>query len=344
MAASLREVAAAAGVSPRTVSNVVSGSPLVAPATRERVQRAVDALGYRPNAAARTLRRGRTGLVALVVPEIESPYFGEVAALLSAEAGRRGWTLLVEASGGDAERERALLTGGRTLDVDGVIASPWALPPAEAAARTGAAPLVLLGERSAEGLADHVAVDNAAAAAEATAHLLAAGRRRVAAVGLQPHLANETARLRQVGYRRALAAAGHWPEEELEVPTRRLHRADGERAATALLAAAQPPDALFCFTDQLALGALRALHVRGVRVPDDVAVVGFDDVEDGRYATPSLTTVSPDKRAIAAEAVRCLAERIAARGTAGAGADEPPVRDVVVPHRLVVRESSGPVT
>lgn len=329
--ASLKDVAERAGVSPRTVSNVVNDFPLVAPHTRERVRRVIEELGYRPNVAARSLRGGRTGMVGLVIPEIASPYFGELADLLARGAEEHSWTLLVDQTNGDPAREERLMHGMRRQVVDGLIVSPWALSPAELRRRPDAPPLVLLGEQSADGMFDHVAIDNVAAAEEATAHLLATGRRRVAAIGPQPHLANGTAQQRLTGYRRALTAAGL---PAVEIPVTTLHRADGAGAMRHLLDAGHDPDAVFCFTDQLALGALRTAADRGLRVPHDLAVVGFDDIEDGRYSVPSLTTVAPDKAAIAAEALACLAGRLTRTGTAG------PARRVTAGHRLVVRESS----
>jgi DNA-binding LacI/PurR family transcriptional regulator len=327
----LRDVAEHAGVSVRTVSNVVNGFQYVAPATRERVQASIDALGYLPNLAARTLRRGRTGLVALVIPEIDSPYFAELAARTVRIAEARGLTVLIDQTDGDPEREKLLLHGKRSQLVDGVLFSPWAVAPAELAARTDTVPLVLLGEHDGTAGIDHVAIDNVAAAREATAHLLSTGRRRIAALGLQPESLNATARQRLTGYRRALADAGLPVDAELEVPVRRLHRADGRRAMLRLLELPRPPDAVFCFTDELALGALRAAADRGVAVPESLALVGFDDIEDGRYSVPSLTTVSPGKDRIAELAL----DRLARQST-----DPEPPRSIVAPHRLVVRETS----
>nr|WP_246315167.1 LacI family DNA-binding transcriptional regulator [Kineococcus aurantiacus] len=330
----MREIAARAGVSVRTVSNVVSGAGPVAPATRARVQQVLDEVGYRPNLAARHLRGGRTGVVGLVVPELTSAYFAELAGLVVASALDRSWTVVVNESGGTAEGERRLLTGGGSRMLDGLVVSPWALPPQELSAHADRLPLVVLGERDPAGTADHVTVDNVAAAHAVTTHLVGLGRRRIAAVGLQPQLANGTAAQRLLGYRQALADAGLPHEEALEVPVATLHRAEGARAAHALLDGPHPPDAVFCFSDGLALGALRVLLRSGRRVPEDVALAGFDDVEDGRYATPSLTTVSPDKRQIADRALACLADRIGRRGPAAA-------QRIVVPHRLVVRESTA---
>ncbi len=332
--ANLRQVAERAGVSVRTVSNVVSGFPMVAPETRERVQRVLDELQYRPNAAARHLRGGRSGLVALVIPEIASPYFGELAGHLADEAQERAWTLLVQQTGGDGRRERELLDGVRGQAVDGLIMSPWSLSPADLRRRPGSAPLVLLGEQDADGLLDHVAIDNVAAAREVTEHLVAGGRTRIAALGSQPHLMNGTAERRLEGYRQALAAAGLPHDPALEIPVERLHRADGAAGMRRLLDAGTPVDAVFGFSDQLALGALHEATLRGLRVPAEVAVAGFDDVEDGRYANPALTTVSPDKAAIARSALDCLTGRLSGDG---AGA---PARRIVAPHRLTVRAST----
>jgi DNA-binding LacI/PurR family transcriptional regulator len=333
MAVSLRDVAARAGVSVRTVSNVANGFAHVAPDTRRRVQGAIDELGYRPNTAARQLRRGRTETISLVVPEIVSPYFAELASLTVRIAEERGWTVHIDQTDGQADRERQMIAGPVGQSVDGVICSPWAVAPEELA-RLGAGPLVLLGERAAAGRLDHVAIDNVAASRQATEHLVAVGRRRIAAVGAQPHLHNGTAQLRLEGYRAALEGAGLPAPEDRVLPVARLHRPDGAAAMARLLAAAPDVDAVFCFTDELALGALHTLAARGLRVPDDVAVVGFDDIEDGRYSVPSLTTIAPDKAQIARLALDCLADRISRPGARE--------RDLVAGHRLVVRESSVP--
>jgi DNA-binding LacI/PurR family transcriptional regulator len=335
VAISLRDVAERAGVSVRTVSNVANGFAHVAPATRDRVQAAIDELGYRPNSAARQLRRGRTETVSLVVPEIVSPYFAELASFVVRIAEERGWTVHIDQTGGEARRERLMVAGPPGRSVDGVICSPWAVEPEELL-RLSSGPLVLLGERGAAGRLDHVAIDNVAASRVATEHLLAAGRRRLAAIGAQPHLHNDTALLRARGFREALLAAGLPWEEELVVPVGTLHRPEGAAAAARLLDGPRAVDGLFCFTDELALGALRTLAERGLRVPDDVAVVGFDDIEDGRWSVPSLTTVAPDKEQLARLALDCLAARIADPGAPG--------QDLLAQHRLLVRESSSPGT
>ncbi|MBU7598559.1 LacI family transcriptional regulator [Streptomyces sp. P38-E01] len=331
MSSRLKDVAARAGVSVRTVSNVVSGSAPVAPETRRRVQEVIDELGYRPNLAARSLRAGRTGIIGLAIPELHSPYFGELAGLLVDGAQRRSWTVVIDQTRGDADAERRLLVPGGGRMVDGLIISPWALDPAELAATEPAVPLVLLGERSPHGAADHVAVDNVAAADEATSHLIGLGHRRIAAIGLQPHLHNGTARLRAEGYRRALDRAGLPHEPAAQRSTAALHRADGARTMAELLDGPSAPDAVFAFSDELALGALHVAHQRGLRVPEDIAIVGFDDIEDGRYSHPALTTIAPDKQQIAERSLQCLADRVYSPG------NTVPPQQLVVPHRLIRR-------
>ncbi len=332
MPISLRDVAERAGVSVRTVSNVANGFAHVAPGTRLRVQAVIDELGYRPNTAARQLRRGRTETVSLVVPEIVSPYFAELASRVVRIAEERGWTVHIDQTGGDAERERQMVAGPPGQSVRRGAAAARGRSRARSSSSSSAGPLVLLGERGAAGPLDHVAIDNVAAARAATRHLLDVGRRAVAAIGAQPHLHNDTALLRARGHRLALEEAGLPWSEDLLVPVRTLHRPDGAAAMARLLAGARPVDAVFCYTDELALGALRTLAEAGLRVPEDVAVVGFDDIEDGRWSVPSLTTVSPDKEQLARLALDCLADRIAEPGAPG--------RDLVAEHRLVVRESS----
>ena len=329
----LRDVAAAAGVSVKTVSNVVNGYAHVSDATRARVQQAIDELRYRPNLSARNLRRGRSGLVALAVPELEMPYFAEMANHIVRAAEARGWTVLIDQTDGTAEREKLVLNGIRRHLIDGVIFNPLATGRRELEARLDQTPIVLLGERVYGGPVDHVSIDNTAAAQAAVTHLLELGRTRIAAIGEQRRRSSGTARLRLRGYTNALKAAGLPVDPDLVRTSESYHRADGAAEMEALLALPQPPDAVFCFNDLLALGALRTLLDRGLRVPDDVAVVGFDDIDECAYSTPSLTTVAPDKAGIAAMAVDLLASRLEGRAV---GAP----RESTAPHALVIREST----
>lgn len=328
----LRDVAKRAGVSIRTVSNVVNGYVPVSDEKRVRVEAAVAELGYRPNVIARNLRQGRSGLIALVVPELDVPYFAELARVVVTEARARGYTVVVDQTDGEPDRERELIMQGGGAELfDGVILSPLALSGADIARRDSDVPLVLLGERVDATQDDHVVIDNVAAAREATDHLVSLGRRRIAAIGDQPYDTGETAQLRTQGYREALAVAEIAIDDSLIVPTTRFHFSDGARAMAQLLDHPDgPPDAVFCFNDLVAIGAMRTLLSRGLRIPEDVAVVGFDDIEASSYTTPSVTTIAPDKAVIGRIAVERLLARLHGEAAPFTWA----------PYRLVVREST----
>jgi DNA-binding LacI/PurR family transcriptional regulator len=329
---SRKHVAEAAGVSVRTVSNVVSGHPHVSHDVRDRVTRAIAELGYRPSELARSLKVGRSGLVGLVLPDLDDPYFAELMKVFVEEGSRRGLTVVIDQADGDPRRERLFID--RTQDgslFDALIISPIGLKPGDLRGIDARRPVVFLGERLFPGF-DQVMIDNRMAARDAVAHLISTGRRCVAAIGALAG-ETETSSLRLAGYGDALAAAEIEYDDTLVPVVGSFRRQDGASAMQTLLDLPEPPDAVFCFTDPLALGALRTLALRGLTVPDDMAVVGFDDVEDGRFSTPSLSTVSPDKRHIAVTAF----DRIEAKLTG-----DPRNAEVVsiAPHRLEVRESS----
>ena len=331
------DVAQRAGVSQRTVSNVVNGLPSVSPDTLVRVTAAIRELGYTPSLAARSLRVGRSGVLQLVVPELDVPYFAELARGVIKSAEDQGYAVLVRQTLGSRERERDALEGSAAEYADGTILSAVADIQELMVGRELRSPVVLIGERSGRGLVDHIGIDDVAAAVTATNHLLESGRRRVAFVGAHPDSSLRMAALRFTGYERALAAAGMTVDPDLVVQTGSYHRRDGETAMASLLARDNPPDGVFCATDLLALGAMRAAHEHGLSVPGDIAVVGFDGLEEGRYSVPSLTTIEPDKQQIARVSVDTLLARIRARE---AGPDETEVHDVTIPFSLVVRESS----
>ena len=333
----LRQVAELAGVSMRTVSNVVRGTGRASADTRARVLQAVEELGYRPNRAARGLRTGRSGVLSLAVPGLSVPYFAELADIVMREAALYGCTVLVECTDGRPETELRIALGHGDQLVDGVILSPLALDQEAVVDADTHAPLVLLGERVHNLPCTHVMIDNERAAREATEHLIAAGRHRIAVIGRQDAPHAETSRVRMAGYRAALEAAGRQYDEALAPEVAWYGRADGAVAMTALLDSAERPDAAFCFADVLAEGAMHASRNAGLRIPDDIAFVGFDDLEQAAYAVPPLSSVAPDKPELARLAVAALMERIEA------GPAEKPGPAVVryAGHRLVVRESSG---
>jgi DNA-binding LacI/PurR family transcriptional regulator len=331
MPVSLKDVASAAGVSIKTVSNVVHDYPFVRATTRARVQAAIAELGYRPNVSAQRLRNGRTGLVALSLPEL-APYFAELAELVVQAAEQHGLTVLIDRTGGERTHERRVAAGIRSDLTDGTIASPLALTAEDVDKLRDSHPIVLLGERLSHVGVDHVAIDSVAAARTATEHLLDLGRTAVAALGTARRPSGTVA-LRQRGHEQALRGHGIRPARSLYGDVELFHRADGYAGMQRLLRQRPDLDAVFCFNDLLAFGALRALADAGRRVPEDVAVVGFDDVEECAYTTPSLTSIAPDKGSVADAAVQLLVQRMRTNDVI-----EP--REVFPPYRLAVRAST----
>lgn len=338
----LHDVARLAGVSFNTVSNVINNHPHVSAKTRAKVQAAIDELGYQPNLAARSLRSGRSGIIGLLVPDLSLAYFAQLAAEVIRAAELRGQVVLIEQTGGEREKELAVLRSPRLQLTDGLLFSPLGLGNDDAALVDIPTPLVLLGERIFNGPVDHVTMQNVEAARAATEHLIAKGRRRIAVVGAHQGEVIGSAGLRLRGYREALEAAGIPFDEALVANMGAWHRANGADATRKLLASGVEFDGLFAMNDELALGSMRVLQEQGKVVPDDVALIGFDDVDEGQYSLPSLSTVDPGRREIAETAVDVLLERIAERSERGRASTtiraEP--RELLSGYRIIEREST----
>ena len=309
MAVTMNDVARAAGVSLKTVSNVLNDYEFIRPATKQRVHDAIAELGYEANLTARSLRSGKTRMLGLVLSDLSAPYYAELASRLMTVASRRGYRVLVEQSGAVADTELTALQGPFRQLTDGLLFTPIAMEADAVAARRGTKPVVLLGEHIVDPRFDLVTMKNEEAATAVTAHLLAAGRRRIAVVGAYPDESAGTAGLRLNGYRKALDDAGIAFDPALVAPGE-WRRDSGAAAVAGLLDSGVPFDAVFGLNDALALGAMHELLVRGVKVPQDVAVAGFDDIDEARFASPSLTTVSPGMEEIAERSIGLLIDRI----------------------------------
>ncbi|GAA1188421.1 DNA-binding LacI/PurR family transcriptional regulator [Kitasatospora gansuensis] len=330
----LEEVAALAGVGRGTVSRVVNGSPRVSEKAREAVNAAIAELGYVPNRAARTLVTSRTDSIALVVPEAETrlfsePYFSDIISGVSAELAETDMQLLLILVRNQRERERlsAYLTAQR---VDGVLlVSVHQDDPLPSLLESLEIPSVLAGRRGDLEPLSYVHADNAGGARMAVRHLLRRGCQEVATI--TGPLDMEGARARLSGYRQALEEAGRPYREELVGPGD-FTEAGGRLAMRELLERRPGLDAVFCASDVMAAGALQVLRAAGRRVPDDVAVIGFDDSIVARHTDPPLTSVRQPIEEMGRTMARLLLEEIAEQGRAR--------RQVVLATELVVRESA----
>lgn len=330
----MSDVARHAGVSTMTVSNVINGrSARVGARTRDRVLASISDLGYRVNPSARSLRRGRTGVVGLAVPYHDSEYHSQLAERLAHRFAEHGLRLAVERTGGDVQGELDSLAVSRLDAYDGFVLSIGAGEASQVEQMAPTTPVVLIGERAPATRLDHVLMDNVDGGRQATALLLRSGARRIALVGGLLVDRESMPQMRTQGYVRAHMQAGVEIVPDLVVPCD-FTRDGGEQATARLLAADVPFDAVFALTDSSALGALRALADAGLRVPEDVQVVGFDNISDSRFSVPSLTTVEPDNLAMADAIVGLLTSRIAS------GEASPEPRLVMPAARLVLREST----
>ena len=328
------DVARAAGVSKITVSNVVNGRNRVGEPTRLRVLQAIDDLGYEMNLAARYLRVGRTGAIGLLVPELERPYFSQLARRLADRVEHHGMHLAVERTGAVRERQLSSVAKERVQLYDGVVLSVTGLTTDDLRRVELGRPALLIGEREVPGTFDHVLMDNVGGAQRATAHLLERGSRCVAVVGgaAQNEVA-EMVTLRTQGWRRAHEAAGLAADPDLVVELEALDMGFARQAVHRLLTERPDVDGIVAVTDVVAFGVLRALADLGRSVPGDVQVIGFDNVDEGEYSVPSLSSVEPGNDEMADAIVELLVRRI--------GATEPVDAQVVMPTpRLVLREST----
>jgi LacI family transcriptional regulator len=329
----IREVASAAGVSIATVSRVLNGRPDVAPATREAVMRAVRDQRFSTNRSARALSGGRTGLVGVTLPVIEAAYFASILAGAAEALHEQDMHVVLSPTLHLHDRAVTLLDRLIHGTTDGAILMlPEETNEELKALRRIGYPYVVVDPRDPldEGV-PAVSAANALGGRAATEHLLALGHRRIAAITGVPEWMASTERV--TGFRAALASAGVLPAPGLVVDSD-WSIDGGEAAAASLLALPEPPTAIFAFNDNMAVGVLRAARALGLRVPEDLSVVGFDDSEQAAIVTPGLTTVRQPLAEMGRMAVSLLMRQLENRRGEGLS--------VELQTRLVVRESTAP--
>lgn len=305
---SIKDVAAAAGVSVGTVSNVLNRPDAVRPTTRARVETAIARLGFVPNASARQLAAGRSRTLAYLVLDASNPFFTDVTRGIEEVAKTENLSLFICNSDLDAEREDQYLEQLTELRVRGVLitAIDYANPRL-ARLREQGVPVVLV-DRAPHGTHDWctVGVDDVTGGELAISHLIESGHQRLAFIGGPLEIPQVMDR--HTGARKAMDAGGLSPDELVWIQTDALTIADGRRAGERLLGLPRRsrPTGVFCANDLLALGLLQHLVQRGVRVPDDIAIVGYDDIEYAAGAAVPLTTVAQPRQLLGRTAARLL--------------------------------------
>ncbi|MGY1409119.1 MULTISPECIES: LacI family DNA-binding transcriptional regulator [unclassified Luteimonas] len=329
MSVTIKDVARHANVSVATVSRALNGHPNVAEDVRQRILAVAEQLRYSPHHAARSLSSRRTQTIGVVLPDLYGEFFSELMRGIDQVARERGLHLLVSSYHGNPQQQGAALRTMRGR-VDGLLLmSPFVAGAEALAADLPPMPVVLMNPALAAAGHASIGVDNHGGAMAMMRHLLAAGHRRIAFIAGPEDNFDACERLR--GYRDALAQGA--PGIDPWILPGDFDEASGHDAGQALLESAQRPDAVFAANDMMALGCLFALNEGGLRVPDDIALAGFDDIPLSRYVHPPLTTMRVEIAALGARAIQLLLE-------AESGAAALAVSPELLQPRLVVRKSS----
>lgn len=330
----IKAVALRAGVSIATVSRCLNDKS-VSPGAEQRIRAAVRELGYFPNRVARSLRSQKTMTLGMVIPDITNPFFPAVVSGVEQAARASHFALLLFHAGEDEDREWECLRVLKALRCDGVLLVMAPAGPSHARRRKQFRQLempIVYVDRAPDFEADRVVGDNLHSSEDAVRHLLALRHRRIGLVSAD--LAVPVHRDRVEGYRRALREAGIGPLPELEASAKPTVT-DGYAATARLLSLADRPTALFVTNDRLAMGALAAAEAQGLRCPEDVSIIGYDNYEWHEVYHPKMTTISQPTYLMGTRAAELLIDRITGRYTG-------PAQHLLLRSTLIIRESTGP--
>lgn len=332
MTPTIKDVARLAGVSTATVSSVVTGRRGVSPELRERVMAAVEATGYRPNLVAQSLRDRRTMTIGVSVPDITDPFFNAVVRAIDGGAFGAGYHVLLVSSDERSAVERTRIEHLIARQVDGLIIIPTNDDVAYAEDLVHKrVPTVFVDRGSPRLPFDLIQVDNYRAAYEGARYLGSLGHRRIAAVGTSTNLHN--IRQRFAGFDAALNDIGI-PSSDRVAVAPGLDDADGSQTVRQMLGSEAPPTALFCLTNRMALHAMRAVNDLSIRVPEQLSILGFDDVDWVTAVQPAVSTVAQPLHALGHRAWDTLRARIADPAR--------PLERVALSCHLVIRRSTAP--
>jgi DNA-binding LacI/PurR family transcriptional regulator len=331
---SIKDIARAARVSHPTVSRALSNSPLVKGETAKRIRQIAASLGYRPSAIARSLATKKTKTIGVVVTSIADPFIADVISGVEEAANDHGYSVFLANSNANPDREVKVVHSFHERRVDGILVT---------ASRVGAlyvpllsqlkVPIVLINNQHPDETDEFiysVTIDNIKASTEVMRHLIGLGHKRIAYIGDRGGFQSDIERL--AGYKQALALAKYPFLPELVVHGDGKPEG-GSQAMERLLALPNPPTAVFCYNDMSALGALRTLHSRGIKVPEELSLVGFDDLKIASYTSPLLTTVSQPKQQMGRMAMEMMIKLLSRIDSK---------TNVKVEGELIVRESTAP--
>ena len=330
--ATIKDVAALAGISYTTVSHVVNKTRPVSEEVRIKVEAAIKSLDYVPSAVARSLKAKTTATIGLLVPNSLNPYFAELARGIEDYCERNGYCVILCNSDDNPDKQRSYLRVLLEKRIDGLIVASAGGDSGLAEGLTGVRTPMVIVDRDLEGVdADLVRIDHEYGAYLATRHLLDLGHRDIATIG--GPASTSVAQMRLAGYCRALKEAG------VEVPRERMLESDftstGGYNAAAILLEKNPPSAIFAGNDMIGIGVLRAAAERNIRVPAELSVIGFDDIQMSRYVYPALTTVGQSILQLGEMAAEVLLRRIAMPALA--------TDQRIVTPSIVLRESTAPL-
>jgi LacI family transcriptional regulator len=329
----MKDVAQRAGVSVSTVSHVINETRFVSDELRERVLRAMRELNYQPDAVARSLRTKKTHVVALVIPDITNPYYPQVARGVQDVAEESDYVVILCNTDRLLGREVRFLEALRRQRVDGLILNPSGVTSRDLREfQETQIPVVLIGSQIDHPEFDVVMIDNVQGAYDAVKYLIGLGHHHIGLIG--GSRATSSGEQRSQGYIRALTHHGLPIDESLITEGPFTHEG-GYESMKRLLTLQSPPTAVFASSDVMAIGALMGTQEAGLQVPDDLSLVGFDDIAEASITTPKLTTIAQPNYQTGEVAARLLFEHIEA-------ASPPPRQKVVLDHKLVIRGSTAP--
>lgn len=328
----IKDIAAETGVSIATVSHALRNPDRVSDETRRKVLAAATRAGYTPNRMAASLRTSRSGNIVVIIPDVADSLNGKIISGIEGVARSRGYSVLLGNTQGSEKREKEFASMTASGQADGIILMSHRMPLKPSRPNVRLPPVVSGCEFTGTTGVPFVGVDDRRAAVDAVNHLLEYGHRRVAVI--TGDMDSASSRLRLKGYRDAMAAADLEVNEAWVMHGNYLPE-DGEVAARKLIMQKERPSAIFCFSDEMAMGCMHALQEQGFGVPGDMSVIGFDGIPFARYAAPPLTTIAQPTEAIGAACANTLFDLIEDK--------KPETMKTYLPHELIVRESTAPI-